>query len=47
MHDVPPPAPVVSAPSGMMSGGIMPVKAEVVSGFGGKEAPEQPPHPEK
>lgn len=46
MHDVPPPAPVVSASSGMMNGGIMPVKAEVVSGFGGKEAPSQPPHPE-
>lgn len=41
MHDAPPPAPVVvqqtvsAAPT-----------AQVVTGFGGKEAPAQPPHPE-
>ena len=42
MHDVPPPASaspvVVQTPA---------VSSQVVAGFGGKEAPEQPPHPEK
>lgn len=41
MHDIPQAAP--AAPVAMQP---MPVKAEVVSGFGGKEAPTQPPHPE-
>ena len=42
MHDVPPPAPVqttvvVQQPA---------FNPQVVSGFGGKESPSQPPHPE-
>jgi hypothetical protein len=42
MHDVPPPAPVAPVVMQMPT-----VSSQVVSGFGGKEAPEQPPHPEK
>ena len=43
-------APPVSAPSGMMSGGIMPAAVQeaapqVVTGFGGKPAPAQAPQP--
>ena len=42
MHDVPPPAPATPAVVQMPA-----VSPQVVTGFGGKEAPEQPPHPEK
>ena len=43
-------APPVSAPSGIMSGGIMPAAVQetapqVVTGFGGKPAPAQAPQP--
>ena len=38
MHDVPPPAPIIVQQA--------PVTAQVISGFGGKEAPAQPSHPE-
>jgi hypothetical protein len=44
-------APPVPAPSGMMSGGVVPVSAtpevtpQVVNGFGGKPAPAQAPQP--
>lgn len=41
MHDVPPPAPVI-----VQQTSVAPVTAQVVTGFGGKEAPAQPPHPE-
>ncbi|NBP02534.1 MAG: hypothetical protein EBU90_20925 [Proteobacteria bacterium] len=42
MHDVPAPAPV-SAPAQTIN---TPPTAQVTSGFGGKPAPVQPPHPE-
>jgi hypothetical protein len=42
MHDVPPPAPVAPVVVQMPA-----VSSQVVTGFGGKEATEQPPHPEK
>jgi hypothetical protein len=41
MHDAPPPAPVSPVVVQMSS-----VPTQVVSGFGGKEAPSQPQHPE-
>lgn len=44
MHDVPPPAPTVIVQQAPVT--AAPVTAQVVTGFGGKEAPAQPPHPE-
>jgi septal ring factor EnvC (AmiA/AmiB activator) len=47
-NPVPPQAAISTATFGQMTTQPpIPVSTQVVAGFGGKEAPVQPPHPEK